>query len=560
MTLAAFLEHWSLSDNPFRGEEARQDSVFTRLSALPDPLPTARPFGFAGSPRPGSRVQHPDFEKIAGDFARPSTGIVFGEKGSGKTAIRLQIAEHIAAYNAAHPDRRLLLIPYDELNPFLDRFVARVVPSLRDKGAGPADALKQFRLVDHLDGILALTVPRLVDALLEQPPRPTPDRAAHVDLGPDTKKAARALPQSLKRDAMILQLLYDRPEGGGGSGGGGSVGLVGVGAGIAGAGGAEERTVVLRRRLGLRRPWFGYVESMLAYLGWLAPLAVFLAYQRSGRADFGLVWSVSFFITLGVWLLFLFKRIVSDRFVLGRTAKRLRKQLKVVGRTDASLAAALAELPPACRGYGILPLSDSPDQRYAMLDRLRRVLAPFGYAGLIVILDRLDEPSVISGDADKMRSVAWPLLNNKFLQQEGVGVKLLLPIELRHLLFRESAAFFQEARLDKQCLVEQLGWSGPMLYDLCTGRLNACRPAGAQPIALADLFEETVTRQDLIDALEQMHQPRDAFKMIYQCIAEHCSNVTTDAASFKVTRAVLDMVRKQQTERIRQLYMGVRPA
>jgi hypothetical protein len=172
----------------------------------------------------------------------------------------------------------------------------------------------------------------------------------------------------------------------------------------------------------------------------------------------------------------------------------------------------------------------------------------------------VDEPTLISGDPERMQWVVWPLLNNKFLQQPGLGVKMLLPIELRHALFRESAAFFQEARLDKQNLIERLTWTGAMLYDLCDARLQACRPAEAPPIRLLDLFAEDVTTQDLVDALDQMHQPRDAFKMLYQCLTEHCSNVTESQAQWRVPRLVLEGVRKDQAERVRQLYRGVRPA
>ena len=63
-----------------------------------------------------------------------------------------------------------------------------------------------------------------------------------------------------------------------------------------------------------------------------------------------------------------------------------------------------------------------------------------------------------------------------------------------------------------------------------------------------------------VDALDQMHQPRDAFKLLYQCLAEHCANVTTDEAAFQISKPVLELVRRQQAERVRQLYMGVRPA
>ncbi|MEL7473108.1 MAG: hypothetical protein AAGK04_07310, partial [Planctomycetota bacterium] len=170
------------------------------------------------------------------------------------------------------------------------------------------------------------------------------------------------------------------------------------------------------------------------------------------------------------------------------------------------------------------------------------------------------EPTLISGAPDRMRAVVWPILNNKFLQLEDFGLKLLLPIELRHALFKESTAFFQEARLDKQNLVERLSWTGAMLYDVCDARLQACRQSGVEPISLLDLFAEDVTRQDLVDALDHMHQPRDAFKFLYQCLTEHCSNVTADQESFRVPRLVLEQVRKRESERLQQLYRGIRPA
>jgi hypothetical protein len=195
-----------------------------------------------------------------------------------------------------------------------------------------------------------------------------------------------------------------------------------------------------------------------------------------------------------------------------------------------------------------------------MFDRLQRVSHALGYAGIIVVLDRIDEPTLISGDPDRMRAVIWPIMNNKFLQQEGVGFKMLLPIELRHELFRESNAFFQEARLDKQNLIERLLWTGATLYDLCNARLNACRKEDEEPMTLTDLFDDDVTRQDVVDALEQMHQPRDAFKLLYQCIQEHCSNVTQEQESWRIPRLILESVRRQQSERVQMFYRGVRPA
>ena len=65
---------------------------------------------------------HPAWDKIYGDPSEPATAVVFGEKGSGKTAMRLQVGRHLADYNAEHPDHQVFVVQYDDFNPFLDRF------------------------------------------------------------------------------------------------------------------------------------------------------------------------------------------------------------------------------------------------------------------------------------------------------------------------------------------------------------------------------------------------------------------------------------------------------
>src|SRR5690606_34925605 len=58
------------------------------------------------------------------------------------------------------------------------------------------------------------------------------------------------------------------------------------------------------------------------------------------------------------------------------------------------------------------------DARYALTQRLIGFLSHLGYKGITILVDRVDEPSVISGNPDRMRAITWPLLDNKFLQQE----------------------------------------------------------------------------------------------------------------------------------------------
>ena len=90
-----------------------------------------------------------------------------------------------------------------------------------------------------------------------------------------------------------------------------------------------------------------------------------------------------------------------------------------------------------------------------------------------------------------------------------LGQRGCTTFQSRHALFKESSAFFQEARLDKQNLVERLSWTGSMLYDLCDARLKACRPTDAEPMGLLDLFAEDVIGQELV-GIVQLIGPKGA--------------------------------------------------
>ena len=531
MNLSQFFEHWSIVENPFRDEEARHDAIFARMGITPkvhsecveDETP-----GMSSLALPRSQSTHPDFEKILGDISHPSTSIVFGEKGSGKTAIRLQLASKIDKHNREHPESQVFLIPYDDLNAALDRFNS----TLGSKKDG--NPFASMRLVDHMDAILGIGTARIMGALM-----PGGTDAPRADLGEQPSKRARKLPQTVRKDLLLLQAVYDSADTNG------------------------QRTAQLRQMLKLPHGGVNPLLVLLLWVGWVPSIALFLA----ARLFFELpqewmVMGTDIFsgVLLLAWGMLMIKAFFLDRLVVNRVAGKLSKQLRMVNRPANGFLGSLRRMPRGVLSSGVLPLDDSDEQRYAMLARMRRFLEHFGYTGMMIIIDRVDEPTLINGDPDKMRSVIWPLMNNKFLQLERVGIKMLLPIELRHALFKESSSFFQEARLDKQNLVERLTWSGPTLYDLCEARLAACLAEGAQPIALLDLFAEDVTRQDLVDALEQMHQPRDAFKFLYACLNEHCSNVTSQEQSFRVPRLVLESVRRQQAERVQQLYRGIGPA
>ncbi len=149
------------------------------------------------------------------------------------------------------------------------------------------------------------------------------------------------------------------------------------------------------------------------------------------------------------------------------------------------------------------------------------------------------------------------MMNNKFLQQERIGIKMLLPIEVGQALLGESADFKRTARLDKQSVVNPLKWTGETLYDLCTWRFKNCQKGDSEPQEdLSAIFADDVGSADLIDALDQMHQPRDAFKFLYAVVLEHCKNTPGDSQEFQISKATLDQVRREQSRRVTDLYRG----
>ena len=178
------------------------------------------------------------------------------------------------------------------------------------------------------------------------------------------------------------------------------------------------------------------------------------------------------------------------------------------------------------------------EERYELLRKFQGVLATLGYAGIIVLIDRVDEPQMIEGDPRKMRALVWPLLDHKFLRHPGIGVKLLLPIELAYYLEKEDKDFYDKARPDKLNMIKPLRWTGPSLYDLASDRLRACAPPSdnghASPARLRQFVDESVSDDSLKDALGNLRTPRQLFKFLHRLLEEHCHRHTEDQPKWSV--------------------------
>ncbi len=510
MNNEAFLHHHGLLRNPFRGEEARQDVVFESVEG---------------------DCRHPDFDKILGDLDHPSSSVVFGERGSGKTAIRLQIEKLLREREmAVDGGVRIWMVAYDDFNDLISRFMRSVGDD------DPSAALKEVRLVDHMDGILIRAVPPLVDGLLhdrEDAPRFGPDR--------EVRQTIRSLPEETRRRIVRMQICYDRP------------------------GEVEARTRRLKRLLGVRGG--SGVASSQAWTVFLVILSLVLAVtgffggEQLGIQDQTLALLPA--AALMVAALYMGFRWISNAWRVRKTARLLQRAIRVDDRTTTSFLNALTYVGRDEQTQRELPLGEIDGPRFAMFDVFVDLLRKLDYDSVMVLVDRIDEPTAINGDAQRMKSFIWPMFNNKFLQMRGVGFKLLLPLELRAEILREREDFFREARLDKQHLIERLAWSGAMLYDLCNARYRACLDRKAKTSGdhtVMDLFDERVTRQDLVDALDQLQQPRDAFKFLYAVVQEHCSNTTTEDGDYKISRTTLDLVRKREVQRKEGMLRGLMPA
>jgi hypothetical protein len=515
MNIDSFLAHHGVTENPFAAEEARLDPVFERLL---DHKPT-----------------HSDLAKILGPITQPTTAVVFGEKGSGKTALRLQMARQIAAHNAEHPDERVLVVSYDDLNPMLDNLLHRC-------GHNQEAVLEKLRIEDHQDAILALAVTQWVSGLLGQV-----DQGEDVVALPDRplKRIRKALSRQQRADLAVLVAIYDQPA----------------------SGNVLARWNRLHMKLGLGWRWVESLTYCLAVVLSIATCGLGIAWQFG---SFHPIWLLPSLGVAGGGGLVLWGYWLYRHAACWWLCRRLCKHMPAINRSSGDLWRMLGRLTRADLLRQPWPLPQSPganprDSRYRLTRRLVDLLGLSDYCGITVLIDRVDEPTLLGGQPERMKAAVWPMLDNKFLKQDRIGIKMLLPIELRAILHRESAAFFQVARLDKQHLIDRLIWSGVMLYDLCTIRLQVCIESKntsktfSGPLLLTDIFEEDVTRDTLIDALDQMHQPRDAFKLLYEVIAEHCRITPADQARYRIARLTLDTVRRLQAQRVQDMQRGLSP-
>jgi hypothetical protein len=241
------------------------------------------------------------------------------------------------------------------------------------------------------------------------------------------------------------------------------------------------------------------------------------------------------------------------------TARRIAKNVRVLKPLVTPLRRMLIRFPARDIQRQPLPVSQRTDDRYELLAKFQGVLKSLGCDGVVVLVDRVDEPHLITGAADRMRALVWPMLDNKFLKQPGLGLKLLLPSELVSYLEQEDRDFYQRARLDKQNMIPSLEWTGQALYDLANARVKSCGMEGEEP-TLRRLLDDSITNERLIDAFGMLRVPRHLFKFLYRLLVAHCTAHTDERPVWQISKeafeATLAVYRRDQDAVDRGLQAG----
>ncbi|MEC7564557.1 MAG: hypothetical protein VX738_02640 [Planctomycetota bacterium] len=477
MKLQHFLEHHGISRNPFAEEDAKSDKVFKEHCII--------------------NTYHPTWDKVFGDPSEPSTSVIFGEKGSGKTAICLQIARHIESYNRQNPEQRVFVIHYDDFNPFLDRF--------RDQVHGRNDSadkvLKKWRLWDHMDAILTAGVTGLVDDLLE-----TRGTRVRTSASVEPQLGCR-LDRHQMRDLLLLAACYDE---------------------------STQQTFIgrwhqLRKSLGfssLGSQWQRFLGIGYSLLSVVILVAAFIRtpdVMTSNGFWFMLLGSLAFSWTPWCWK--------ASRNLI--RAYGILQKMRIGNREAGSLRKVLMNFSNEEIAAQPLPDKDNTDDRYELLMKFQSILHTLGFNGILVLVDRVDEPHLINGSAELMKELLWPMLDNKFLKQMGIGIKLMLPIELSRFIEKEDRQFYQRARLDKQNMIKSFGWTGESLIDVANARLQACSEKHGNAV-LRDLFDESVSNRRILDVLKMLRVPRHLFKFLYQLCVDHCNSYTDQSPCYEI--------------------------
>lgn len=498
MFLETWRQHWGLKDAPFVHEDADKDPVLERMDSM---------------------AVHSSFDRLFGEPTAPVPGVVFGEKGSGKSGLRLAMLRALQKHNTENGGRGAFIVQYIDFDPMLEEL--RRSEGIDAGGKRTREkVLDRLTRADHLDAILGLATTQIVQQL-------TADR-----------RLARGLDRRRRRDAMHLAALYHRSEDRTRE-----EALSALGKNIGSFGGGQW----LRRTLMFVLTVMGLAIGLGPHLGFLG--APFDEITAEGASNWYLAGGA---LLAGTWVVVGFLRL-SLRHLAGKATRSIR----VVNGDAKVLAAALDRAGRAARRELPLPLSKGDEEvRFRLLRRLIGVLKGMGSDSMFVLIDRVDESALLAGDAEAMQQFIEPLLQHKLLQLEDVALKMFLPIELSRLSLGARPDDLKRMRLDKANVVDELRWSGQELLEIANQRLRASSTDSASP-RLVEFLDGDLAESDLREAFQDLGTPRVCFGFLGALMAEHARELPEELdegdPAWRIPRGRFEVQRAAWSDRARVL-------
>ena len=497
MKLHDLLTHHGMTSNPFADEDAQTDPVFQRQ------LPRQHV-----SPELGQGLRRPDRTR-----RRRSC---LAKRGPARRRMRLQMAAQIEQHNREHADRRAFVIEYDDFNPFLDRFADRLSGRKR---RDPAKVLSEWKLWDHMDAILSLGVTSLVDRLLGAS---QPSGSAANGLPDD---AVKRLDRFQKRDLLLLAACYDNSL----------------------TEAFQSRWYRLRRKLWYM-PWQSWAVRGIG----LTVKAAVLTYVFWWKRDWSLL------LTVWPWLIMAlgWAPWLAQVWRWWMHAYGVSRKMRCVTRDVNPLRQVFMQFSGRDINGQPLPNKDRTDDRYELLYKFQGLLQALGFHSIVVLVDRVDEPHLINGSLENMHGLVWSMLDNKFLKQPGLGLKLLLPIELGGIRRRREPRLLP-TRTARQAEHDSLAsMDGTIALTIWpTHGLRRARPPGkpngeidhqadeklsGHSAQLRDLFDRSIDDSRLIEAFGSLRVPRQLFKFLYRVLVAHCQAHVDTAPKWQVDAATFE--------------------
>jgi hypothetical protein len=465
IAMAQFLRSHGLVRNPFIEEEAQNDKVFEDLVN-----------------EAGYTFNHQAWDKFFGDPPGCGTSMIFGVKGSGKSALRLALEKNIGHFNSGHSER-ILLLSYDDFNGFLEAFKRKLE---QERTRTSAVTLKDFGLAQHLDAILVCGMESLLSEL----------KGADLPLD--------HLEQYQRHDLMMLMAFY-----------------------LSGPPDRYNRSIAALSRKLLRRGAFKRMgRGIKDFLGGLftlglAPISALMFYRGVARSA------------------------AREIVVRDRDARDVERALKAIPRGY------LKDQDVKRRGW-----RDDDDVRRLFLTKFIDCVLALGYRQIVVVMDKVDEPSLINGDREKMEAFVWPLWNNRILQlHPNLSFKMLLPRQLYESVRKATSEKANIARFDKQKVIYPFRWGDKQLFDMMSARLRICRADPNEPYPLDCLFDNSIQRSELLGILDKLRQPRFVLNYLYRLIADTCAHSDdTGQGPICIPHEVFYKVTAAIGEDIRQYY------